>query len=110
MSYKESILQEFIGISEGGSLTIRRSLEEIPSMVHGNGLLDSYRQISVSGVAIDSRTADELVPDFLAGHVQHFSSKEALIKQMKQVIQAGDVLLVKGSRNMKLEDVVQQLV
>ncbi|MFQ5708046.1 MAG: UDP-N-acetylmuramoyl-tripeptide--D-alanyl-D-alanine ligase [bacterium] len=40
---------------------------------------------------------------------KHFSEKTALVKALKEQIKAGDVLLVKGSRGMKMEEVLQKL-
>jgi len=39
----------------------------------------------------------------------HFETKEQLVEALAQEIRAGDVILVKGSRLMALEDVVQRL-
>jgi UDP-N-acetylmuramoyl-tripeptide--D-alanyl-D-alanine ligase len=45
------------------------------------------------------------------GHssAKHFDSKEELADELKQTLKAGDVVLVKGSRGMRMEEVVQQL-
>ncbi|MGM9923027.1 MAG: UDP-N-acetylmuramoyl-tripeptide--D-alanyl-D-alanine ligase [Bacillus sp. (in: firmicutes)] len=43
------------------------------------------------------------------GHVHAFLDKQALIQQLKSQIQPNDIVLVKASRGMKLEDVVQAL-
>ncbi|MFA6456298.1 MAG: UDP-N-acetylmuramoyl-tripeptide--D-alanyl-D-alanine ligase [Bacteroidota bacterium] len=40
----------------------------------------------------------------------HFESKDALTAHLKRVLKHGDVVLVKGSRGMKMEEVVNQLV
>jgi UDP-N-acetylmuramoyl-tripeptide--D-alanyl-D-alanine ligase len=40
------------------------------------------------------------------GHGEYFSAKLSLIAELRSVIQPGDVLLVKGSRGMKMEDIV----
>ncbi|MBE2162371.1 UDP-N-acetylmuramoyl-tripeptide--D-alanyl-D-alanine ligase [Staphylococcus argenteus] len=44
------------------------------------------------------------------GKAQHFDSKEALIEVLKQDLKPHDRVLVKGSRGMKLEDVVNAVI
>ena len=39
--------------------------------------------------------------------VRHFDSKETLAKELLSVLKEGDAVLVKGSRGMKLEDILQ---
>ncbi len=41
---------------------------------------------------------------------KHFESKEELAMELKKILKQGDVVLVKGSRGMKMEDVVNQLL
>lgn len=45
------------------------------------------------------------------GHVsaKHFESKDDLSAELKKLLRPGDVALIKGSRGMKMEEVVQQL-
>ncbi|MBD8069680.1 UDP-N-acetylmuramoyl-tripeptide--D-alanyl-D-alanine ligase [Bacillus sp. PS06] len=50
--------------------------------------------------------AREIFPE---GKVFSYEDKTALIEQLKQVVGSGDVVLVKGSRGMKLEEVVEAL-
>jgi UDP-N-acetylmuramoyl-tripeptide--D-alanyl-D-alanine ligase len=40
---------------------------------------------------------------------KHFDSKEELSIELKKIVMQGDVVLIKGSRGMKMEDVVNQL-
>lgn len=41
---------------------------------------------------------------------KHFGSKEELLLELKKILKRGDVVLIKGSRGMKMEEVVNQLV
>jgi UDP-N-acetylmuramoyl-tripeptide--D-alanyl-D-alanine ligase len=41
---------------------------------------------------------------------KHFESKDELSNELKKILRSGDVVLVKGSRGMKMEDVVTQLI
>ncbi len=45
------------------------------------------------------------------GHAsaKHFESKDELSAELKKLLRSGDVALIKGSRSMKMEEVVQQL-
>lgn len=47
---------------------------------------------------------------FSEEQARHFESKEALISHLKAVTEPEDLLLVKGSRGMKLEEVVEALI
>lgn len=49
------------------------------------------------------------VNDITEGKAEYFSSKQALIARLKEYIKAGDCILVKGSRGMKMEEVVTAL-
>lgn len=42
--------------------------------------------------------------------VQHFDDKSELIKELKTIVKENDKILVKGSRGMKLEEVVEALI
>ncbi len=52
------------------------------------------------------RVAQESVHPIMA---QHFSDKTELVAELKNQIAAGDALLVKGSRGIKMEEVVESL-
>ncbi len=41
---------------------------------------------------------------------EHFSSREALADKLIEILKPGDTVLVKGSRGMKMEDIVKRLV
>jgi len=53
--------------------------------------------------------ADEARKRFSAGRIKAFSDKSELIKQLQANVKANDLILVKGSRGMKLEEVVYAL-
>jgi UDP-N-acetylmuramoyl-tripeptide--D-alanyl-D-alanine ligase len=57
------------------------------------------------GAEIAAAAADR----FAAGRVASFSTKEEIVERILQTAAAGDVVLVKASRGMKLEDVVDGL-
>lgn len=42
--------------------------------------------------------------------VLHFESKEALIDRLKSTVREGDVILIKGSRAMRMEDIVRAIM
>ncbi|MCL6589426.1 MAG: UDP-N-acetylmuramoyl-tripeptide--D-alanyl-D-alanine ligase [Firmicutes bacterium] len=63
----------------------------------------------------------ELAREFLAGFQEninpghpgqgrHFTSKRALIQELKPILQPGDVILIKGSRGMKMEEITAALM
>jgi UDP-N-acetylmuramoyl-tripeptide--D-alanyl-D-alanine ligase len=54
--------------------------------------------------------ADEAIQNFPAGKVKTFDDKQQLIDELQSVIQADDVVLVKGSRGMRLEQVANELL
>ncbi|TCL58276.1 UDP-N-acetylmuramoyl-tripeptide--D-alanyl-D-alanine ligase [Hydrogenispora ethanolica] len=61
-------------------------------------------------------TFGELAHDYNAGFdsrspgkSEHFSQKSALITHLKSILQPGDLILIKGSRGMKMEEVVAAL-
>ena len=41
--------------------------------------------------------------------INHYSDKSRLIKMLKKLIQPRDIILIKGSRGMKMEEVVEAL-
>ena len=41
---------------------------------------------------------------------RHYAEQEALIRDLRAYVAEGDILLVKGSRGMKMERVIQQLL
>lgn len=44
------------------------------------------------------------------GHVRMFQDKAPLIKELQNMVASGDVILIKGSRGMQLEEVVEALI
>ena len=54
----------------------------------------------------------KLISDFLADKgiiVKHFLDKQLLAKDLKSCLQKDDVLLVKGSRGMKMEEIIEMI-
>lgn len=47
---------------------------------------------------------------FPKGHVTAFRQKEEIAKAIELIIQPNSIVLVKGSRGLKLEEVVEQLL
>lgn len=53
--------------------------------------------------------SDALRNSKIEGTVKHFTSKEDLVFECKQLLNKNDVILVKGSRGLKLEDICDSL-
>jgi UDP-N-acetylmuramoyl-tripeptide--D-alanyl-D-alanine ligase len=53
--------------------------------------------------------AREFGNGFTAGHCEAFQEKTALISRLQTFVAAGDLILVKGSRGMKMEEIVSSL-
>ncbi|MGY3755560.1 UDP-N-acetylmuramoyl-tripeptide--D-alanyl-D-alanine ligase [Helcococcus kunzii] len=87
----------------------------------GNGEIELHRQI---GREIDPTKIDylllygplskyiynESVKNFLPTRVFYFDTKDKLIDKAKYIVSKNSIVFVKGSRSMKLEDVVEVLV
>lgn len=58
---------------------------------------------------LSSIISDKLSNSKTEGIVRHFSSKEDLLFECNQLLNKGDVVLVKGSRGLKLEEVCNSL-
>lgn len=56
--------------------------------------------------AIMAREAIEVNPDL---SIQHFESKDALVAALREELQSGDLVLIKGSRGIEMETVVAEL-
>lgn len=54
--------------------------------------------------------AGEAAKVYPSGHVRAFFDKDELSRELDQLLQPGDLCLFKGSRGMKLEDIVEKLV
>jgi UDP-N-acetylmuramoyl-tripeptide--D-alanyl-D-alanine ligase len=59
---------------------------------------------------LSNQISDQLYNKFPHQHVKHFTSKNELVESIKKVIGIDDVILVKGSRGMKLEEVVKEMI
>jgi UDP-N-acetylmuramoyl-tripeptide--D-alanyl-D-alanine ligase len=42
-------------------------------------------------------------------HQEHFTDKNALVKKLKEILRQGDIILIKGSRSMQMETIIQEL-
>ncbi|WP_416150070.1 UDP-N-acetylmuramoyl-tripeptide--D-alanyl-D-alanine ligase [Salipaludibacillus sp. HK11] len=76
------------------------------------------------GKGIDTNKIDEVITfgqlarkiaegaktNFPENHVHAYNDKQALIAKLKETVEEGDIVLMKGSRGMKLEDVVNELI
>jgi UDP-N-acetylmuramoyl-tripeptide--D-alanyl-D-alanine ligase len=58
---------------------------------------------------LSAQISDQLYGKFPLHHVKHFSNKQECTEQIQRIVEENDVVLVKGSRGMRLEEVVQQL-
>lgn len=54
--------------------------------------------------------ANEAAPLYPAGHVQACTNKQEIVKKIMEMTTSRDLVLIKGSRGMKLEEVVEGLV
>ena len=74
----------------------------------------SIKQDEISHIFTYGKLGEEIAKGARQNHseefVHHFHDKSALIDQLKQLINKNDVVLVKASRGMKLEEVVNSLL
>ena len=84
----------------------------------GSSSLDQHRKVGKKCVdakldvlfTVGPESAQtDLVASMLPLH-QHFDSKEELVEKLKNIIESGDHLLIKGSRGMAMETIVDKLV
>jgi UDP-N-acetylmuramoyl-tripeptide--D-alanyl-D-alanine ligase len=68
----------------------------------GVDLFLAYGPLAAEAVAAAQKSKSKIF-------AQHFSDKQTLIAELKKSLSAGDALLVKGSRGMKMEEVVEAL-
>lgn len=54
--------------------------------------------------------AEEAERRYIEGHVHAFYDKDILVAKLSEMLDCNDVCLVKGSRGMKLEDVIRELL
>ncbi len=69
---------------------------------------DSARLSAVFTIGPESRATEEQIT--LIPIHQHFEDKDSLLNALKATIKTGDKILVKGSRGMKMETIVEALV
>lgn len=58
---------------------------------------------------LSQHISNELLDGYPINHVRHFDTKEDLIAQLLKIVRPEDVILLKGSRGMKLEEVLEKL-
>lgn len=58
---------------------------------------------------LSEHISNQLYKSFPSTHVKHFLSSQELVEHINNVIEENDVILFKGSRGMKLEEVVKKL-
>ncbi|HEX7527491.1 MAG TPA: UDP-N-acetylmuramoyl-tripeptide--D-alanyl-D-alanine ligase, partial [Thermoanaerobaculia bacterium] len=115
----EAALATLAALRAGGS---DRAIAVLGDMLElGAAEQDAHREVGrrarESGVAVaaffgprSSLTFREFSPSSSSVSSAHFTEIEPLLAWLKPRLRAGDVLLVKGSRGMKLERVVDALV
>jgi UDP-N-acetylmuramoyl-tripeptide--D-alanyl-D-alanine ligase len=54
--------------------------------------------------------SEEAIHSFPEGHVEAFTDKNELVKKLKTIVKENDYILIKASRGMKLEDVVNSIL
>lgn len=59
---------------------------------------------------LSRHTAEAAKPSFAQGRVRSFDDKEELVREIAAVAAPDDIVLVKGSRGMRLEEAVRRLV
>lgn len=89
---------------ELGEYTVK-SHEEIGEYCHLSGidLLIAYGDYSKH--IVDSAVSSGMRP----GDVFYYQNKQELLRSLKTIVKPGDVILVKGSRGMKMDEIVDYL-
>jgi len=70
---------------------------------YGVNVFFTFGQLAVGAVQAAKKTGKNLV-------TKHFKSKEALIGELRELLKEDETILVKGSRGMKMEEVVDALL
>lgn len=73
----------------------------------GQSIDDQFDAIFTFGTS--SRFILEGLPETFSGKQKHFTSKQALIEELTSELDENTVVLLKGSRSMKLEEIIEAL-
>jgi UDP-N-acetylmuramoyl-tripeptide--D-alanyl-D-alanine ligase len=78
--------------------------EEIANSINPSHIHSVYTIGNLSKTIVDTLRNKEF-----AGEVKHFTSKEELVSACSRILSKKDVILVKGSRSLKLEEICEAL-
>ncbi|TCZ80211.1 UDP-N-acetylmuramoyl-tripeptide--D-alanyl-D-alanine ligase [Paenibacillus albiflavus] len=59
---------------------------------------------------LSEHISNQLYSKFTSSHVKHFQDKQELINHINNIIEENDLILIKGSRGIKLEEIVEKLI
>jgi replicative DNA helicase len=102
------VLQTILRIPQQRVLYV--SGEESARQHHGVGLF--IRNLRIDKVIAIGDDAKNIAEGATGGNVEvaYFETKEAFLQKIKGFVDSGDMILVKGSRGMKMEQIVEKLL